>query len=196
MRAVVGQAVVAGRPGGAQGQPERHGGGRGEHGAGGAPAAAGGPHEADEGQRDDDGELHQDGQGPQVLHGGRVGEHAGEPVAAEREAPVEDLAEGGEDVAPEPRSGAHPQHHLEDHHQRHGEDDGRQDALGPVLPQPPEVEAAVLGPLGQRQRPQQEPGQGQEAGDAQEAARTNSNPWWKARTASRARARRPSKPAT
>ena len=138
--------------------------------AGAAPALARHPHQAHEQQRHHHGELDQDRQRPQVLHRRGVGEHAGEAVAGEGEAPVQHLAQRGEDVAPEPGAGPHPQRGLEGDHQGDREHEQRQDAAGPALPQAGQAQAPVLRPFGQRHRAQEEAGQREEAGDAEEPA--------------------------
>jgi hypothetical protein len=105
-----------------------------------------------------------------MLDGGRIGEHTGEARAVEHVPPVQDLPERGEDVASVARPSTDPHRDLQRHHGGDGQEEGGQDAAGPVLPEPADRELPVLRPLGECDGRHEEAREREEAGQAEEPA--------------------------
>ena len=126
-------------------------------------------HQPHERQGEQQVELLLDGQRPQVDQRRGRSEQRAVVRAGCSQPPVGHVAERREHVAPEPGPGTDAPAGLEDHDRGQRHQGGGQQPAGPPLPEPGPRQPARAGPLVERQRGDEEPGQGEEGRHAEVA---------------------------
>ena len=120
-------------------------------------------------ERQDDVELLLDRQAPEVHEWRRRGEERGIRAAVQPEPPVGDVADGADDIAPKVGSGAGEHRSCQKHHERNRDERAREQAAGAPRPEALQRDGAGGRHLGDEQRADQEPRQGEEHRHADEA---------------------------